>query len=294
VPRSSVAALTGLVAALLLPVSLLSVWVHDVVSDTDTYVETVTPLADDEVVKAAAVTELQREAMQLFGTTGAGLPAVQQLVRAAVERVVESPAFRTAWIQANRVAHDQVVAVLEGKGQANLDDRGLVTIDLEPVFHAVAQNLADAGVPGADRIASLHASIAVMDADQLARARRAYRVLDALGLWLPVAWAVLVALTLVLARRRLAATAKLAVASLLALGLFALALVAARYSVTKDLPQRDVARAVWDVVAASLWRQLEVAAIVLAIVAGVAAVLAALAGRGGTPSDPPDRVQQYG
>ena len=39
-----------------------------------------------------------------------------------------------------------------------------------------------------------------MDADQLAKARRAYDALDTLGFWLPLFWAALVLLTLFLAR----------------------------------------------------------------------------------------------
>ena len=113
-----------------------------------------------------------------------------------------------------------------------------------------------------------------MDADQLAKARRAYDALDTLGFWLPLLWAALVLLTLLLARRRLATTAKLAAASLLTLGLLALVLLFARDALTEDLPQRDVALAVWDVVVASLWRAIEVCAVVLAVVALVAAVLA--------------------
>ncbi|HET6939798.1 MAG TPA: hypothetical protein VFI19_14375, partial [Nocardioides sp.] len=94
--RTFLAGLTGLLAAVLLPVSLLSVWVHDVVGDTNTYVETVTPLADDEVVRAAATAELQRQAMALVGTTGVTAPGIDRLVHFAVQRVVESAAFRTA------------------------------------------------------------------------------------------------------------------------------------------------------------------------------------------------------
>ena len=97
-----------------------------------------------------------------------------------------------------------------------------------------------------------------MDADQLAKARRAYDALDTLGFWLPLVWAALVLLTLLLARRRLATTAKLAAATLVTLGLLALVLLFARDALTEDLPQRDVALAVWDVVVASLWRAIEV------------------------------------
>jgi hypothetical protein len=112
-----------------------------------------------------------------------------------------------------------------------------------------------------------------MDADRLARAQRTYDAVDTLGFWLPVAWAALTLVTLLLSRRRLAATAKLAMATLLALGLLALLLVFARDEVTADLPQRAVALAVWDVVLASLWRAIAVAAAVLAVVAVVAGLL---------------------
>jgi hypothetical protein len=296
--RSLAASLTGLVAAVLLPLSLVSVWLHGVVTDTDKYVETVTPLADDDAVKAAAVKELQREAMQLVASTGTTLPpGGSRLVLLVVRNVVDGPAFRTAWVQANRIAHDQVVAVLERRGDARLDDQGRVTIDLTPVFATIASTLSAQGLGTADP-SQFSTSLEVMDADQLAKARRAYDAMDALGFWLPVLWLVALVLTLLLARRRLAATAKLAVASLVALGLLALALAFARDAVTDDLPQRDVAQAVWDVVAASLWHRLEAGAVGLALVALVAAVLSTLSSRrarGQHPSGPhPDGAAAYG
>jgi hypothetical protein len=282
--RTLLAGLAGLLAAVLLPASVLSVWVDGVVTDTDRYVETVTPLADDDVVKAAAVKELEREALQLVAATGTGLStgaATQQLVHLAVERVVESPTFRTAWVQANRTAHEQLIAVLEDRSTMVLDDRGRVTIELGTVLTAIAQDLAARGLIDPDRVPDMSASFAVMDADQLAKARRAYDALDALGFWLPVAWALMILLTLLLARRRLATTSKLALASLLTLGLLALALVLARSALTDDLPDRDVARAVWDVLLAGLWRSIEVIAIVLAVVALVTGLLGRRRGQPG-------------
>jgi hypothetical protein len=155
--------------------------------------------------------------------------------------------------------------------------------------------MAAQGLVAADQLPAVNASIAVMDADQLAKARRAYDALDTLGFWLPLAWGAMVLLTLLLARRRLAATAKLALASLPTLGLLALALLFARDAVTEDLPQRDVALAVWDVVVASLWRAIAVCAGAVAAVAIVAAVLAAVLGRGPAPSGPdPDGAATRG
>ncbi len=294
--RSLAALLCGLLAAALLPVSLLSVWVHGVVSDTDKYVETVTPLADDEVVQEAAVKELEREALQLAAISGTPLPVgTEALVHLVVQQVVAGPTFRTAWEQANRAAHEQLVAVLEDRTDARLDDEGRVSIELGTVFSAIAQQLAAQGLVDADRAADINASFPVMDADQLSKARRAYDTLDTLGFWLPLVWAVLVLLTLLAAHRRLATTAKLAVATLVTLGLLALVLVFARDVLTEDLPQRDVAMAVWDVVVRSLWRAVTVCAAVLAAVALVGAVLAGVLGRTeAPPGTDPDGARAFG
>ena len=286
--RALASLLAGLLAAVLLPASLLSVWVDGVVSDTGRYVETVAPLADDDVVKTAAVEQLDREALQLLVGAGGTLPAGgETLVHLVVSRVVDSPAFRTVWVQANRAAHDQLVAVLEHRSDVVLDRDGRVSIDLNPVLATIATNLAAQGLTVPDP-STVDASFPVMSAHQLAKARRAYDIVETLGFWLPVAWLTLVALTLLLARRRLAATARLAVVSLLALGLLAVALSFARDAVSENLTQPDVARAVWDVVVASLWHELELCAGVLVVVALVTAVLSAVLptvlGRARTPS----------
>ena len=62
------------------------------------------------------------------------------------------------------------------------------------------------------------------------------------------------------------------------MGLLALVLLFARDALTEDLPQRDVALAVWDVVVASLWRAIEVSAVALVVVALAAAVPAGVLG----------------
>lgn len=287
--RSLLACCTGLIAAVLLPLSILSVWVHEVVSDTDTYVETVTPLADDDAVQAAATDELQRETLQLVAATGRPLPpGGEQLVRLVVQRIVASPAFRTAWAQANRAAHRQLVAVLEDRhDQVTLDADGRVVIELDSVLDDIVQSLAAQGLLDPEAVSGLDASFEVMDADQLTQARRLYQLLDTLGFWVPVAWALAVLLTLALARRRLAATSRLAWATLPVVGLLALALVFARDVVTGDLAQRDVARAVWDVVVRSLWHEIAAAAVALVVVAVVTGLLSWLTTRGSVPSGPP-------
>jgi hypothetical protein len=117
--RTLGAAVTGLLAAVLLPLSIASVWVDRVVTDTDRYVDTVAPLAEHDEVKAAAVKALQREALRLVASRLPVVPpGTDSAVHAVVVRVVDSEAFRAAWREANRTAHLQLVAALEGRGSA--------------------------------------------------------------------------------------------------------------------------------------------------------------------------------
>jgi hypothetical protein len=275
--RTLLAGLSGLVAAVLLPLSMVSIWTGAVVGDTDRYVEMVTPLADDDVVKAAATAELERQALRLVEAARPGLgtgPTVRQVIGLAVRNAVNGPAFPAAWEEANRAAHEQVVAALQDRG------REALVVDLGAVLDTVVGSLAAQGLVDPGRVPAVRASVTIMDADQLDRVRRGYDGLNRMGFWLPVAWTVLVILTLGLARRRLRATAWLALLSLLTLALLALGMVSARSEIPEHLRDPEVARAVWDVLVRSLWRAVAMIAAVLAGVALVAGVLSLRASRG--------------
>ena len=60
--RTLVVRIATALAAVALPLGLLSGWVSAYVGDTDRYVDTVRPLAHDGAVKAAAVDYLDRAA----------------------------------------------------------------------------------------------------------------------------------------------------------------------------------------------------------------------------------------
>ncbi|MGY3678427.1 hypothetical protein [Streptomyces sp. TE33382] len=60
--RSAVTAVLITLGCLLVPVSLLTVWVHDIVLDSDRYVSTVAPLATDPAIEEAAVRRITEAA----------------------------------------------------------------------------------------------------------------------------------------------------------------------------------------------------------------------------------------
>jgi len=142
--RSVLAVVLLVLGCVLVPVSLVAVWTHNQVSDTDRFVETVRPLAADpsvqealtnritttvfqyvdvqglanEAIDALAAQGLRPElAQRMHGLTPTLATAVNELVRDKVAALVASPQFASAWDQAVRVAHQDMVTVLSGNSQ---------------------------------------------------------------------------------------------------------------------------------------------------------------------------------
>jgi hypothetical protein len=115
--------------------------------------------------------------------------------------VVQSDAFADAWVQANRVAHEQLVAALtgEGGGAITVED-DTVSLNLAPFIQTVKQRLVDAGFSLAARVPEVNASFVLFQSADVTRAHRAFNLLDTLGIWLPVAALVLLAAGVYLAR----------------------------------------------------------------------------------------------
>jgi hypothetical protein len=154
------------------------------------------------------------------------VPITEQ-VRTFVEeqtlKFVSSQAFEDAWIEANRQAHNQMVALLTGESDGAVEVRnGAVQVNLAAVINAVTQRLEDRGLRLASRIPEINAQFTVFQSADITRAQTAFRLLDKVSTWLPwVAVALLVAGVAVARNRRRALVAGgLAVAvSMLALGL---------------------------------------------------------------------------
>ena len=63
-----------------------------------------------------------------------------------VGRLIRSDEFEQAWVNANREAHTQMVAVLTGKGSDLVDTQGgTVSVNLAAVIDVVKERLTDRG-----------------------------------------------------------------------------------------------------------------------------------------------------
>ena len=247
--RSPIVALLILMVAVLAPLSVLSTWASGQLSDTDRYLATVAPLADDPAVQEAVSARLEQvifsyldieavteeivaaledrdlppaAATALRGLAGPLEAGVRNFVGERIQAVVESDAFATAWTEANRTAHEQLVAALLGDSDGAVRiDRGAVSVDLAVLINTVKAQLSDAGFAIADRIPEVSATFAIVQSDDLATVQKLLGLLDDLSTWVPVVGLGLLALAIVIGRdrRRVVLAAGLAVAaSMLLLG----------------------------------------------------------------------------
>jgi hypothetical protein len=212
--RSVLAVILLTIACLLAPLSVASVWASTVLSDTDRYVETVAPIADDPGVQAAIADEVTTAIMTQLDVDGLtkdaldaianqenvpprvadALPAlavplsngIESFTRTQALNVLSSPQFAEVWAEVNRVAHDQVVKLLEGNEGGAVSAQGdTITLNLGPVIEAVKQRLVAAGFGLAENIPTIDRSFVLVQSEGISKAQNFYQLLNALGLWLP-------------------------------------------------------------------------------------------------------------
>jgi len=228
--RSWVAGLLIVVAALLAPVAVVAMWAHDEISDTDRYVETITPLADDPAVQNAMVNRITQEiftrldvqavteeavaaladqglppgaATTLTALSGTLASSIESFVTDKVRDFVESPEFADAWVAANREAHVQMVAVLTGKDteKVTITDNA-VQVNLAAVINAVKARLVARGFELADRLPEVNATFTVFESADITKAQSAFRLLSSAAQVLPFLSVLLAGLAVYVARER--------------------------------------------------------------------------------------------
>jgi hypothetical protein len=251
--RTIVATLLIVVACVLAPLGVVAVWARNQVTNTDRYVATVAPLAEDPAIQQAITDRITAQvftyidvrgittqavnaltsrgglspqvAGQLQALAGPIANGVESFTRSQVARIVQSQAFTDAWVQANRLAHDELVKALTGQGGGAVTVTGdSVSVNLAAFIQTVKQQLVAAGFTLAARIPEVNASFTVFQSADIARVRAGFNLLNTLGVWLPVLVLILLVLGVYVARdhRRALVGAGLGVAAgmlLLALGL---------------------------------------------------------------------------
>ena len=154
--RQIVAAILVVIAALGVTLSVVGVWAGRTTLNTDRWVETVTPLDKDPAVRAAVSTYMTD---QVFNTLNVdqrvkeALPPkasflasplsgqVRGFVQGSVNKVLASEQFAQLWPEINRVAHTQVMAILNNDSKVVRSSGDTVTLNLLPVVNQVLVEL---------------------------------------------------------------------------------------------------------------------------------------------------------
>jgi hypothetical protein len=191
------------ISCILAPLSVIAIWVRNQVLNTDRYVENVKPLATNpaviDTVSARLTSELfarvdvEQEAKDALPPRAQFLAAplaagMREVVDRVATAIMESPRFETAWVAANRLAHEQLRKALTNEGKAVQTQNGKIVLDLSSLVDQVRSELDQRGISLFDRIPvnRLNTKIELADAHQLEKAQTATRILNHLSWLLPL------------------------------------------------------------------------------------------------------------
>jgi hypothetical protein len=226
--RAPVSAVLIVLGCVFAPLSVIAVWTANQVSDTNRYVANMAPLIKNPAIQRALTTKitdaivarlnvkgladqaaadlnkkgLTRLAGLLSGASGPLASGVDGYVHSGVQKVITSPRMAEAWTQVNRVAHDQLVLALSGRGHPGIVVRGgEVTLDLAPLIGIAKQDLSARGLTVVSKVPEVHTAFPLFPSKNLVKAQRAYRLLNDLKIVLPILTLVLLGLGVAVARR---------------------------------------------------------------------------------------------
>lgn len=161
--RTFFSSLFGIIALNLVILSILVVWLNRTVTDTNTYVKTVTPLVDQPDIQnflAAQATDNLLKNAPPAEVAAALLPApdvkaktaeqqaaeVKKIVNDSVLQIVDSPSFENVWISSNLSAHSGLVRQIDAGSKT-------LTLDLSPLVTGVVSELKETKLaPVSDQI----------------------------------------------------------------------------------------------------------------------------------------------
>ena len=229
--RGIISAVLIVVALLLAPVAAIGGWARMQLVDTDRFVSTFGPLAQDPAVQELISTQVSTAIVQgididalvgdvFDGVRDLGLPpraeaaltllqgpavdGIHSVIGTVADEVVTSPQFADIWTQTLRITHQNVIAVIQDDPNAALSigSDGTLSIELSTVIESVKTALSDRGVSFADAIPVIDRTIPVLHSDALVLTQTLYNLAVAAGFWLPWLTLALLITGVLLARDR--------------------------------------------------------------------------------------------
>ena len=229
--RRVIAVLLIVVGLALAPVAAVGAWVRLQLVDTDSFVSTFAPLAENPSVQTFVADQSMRaiktavDIPALVGDVFDGLltldmpprtaralallegPAAEGMVAvvaSTVDDVVASPRFAGAWREALQFTHTQATAIIQDQPgmPVQLNDEGALSLELGVIIAEVRTVLIDRGMRFAEAIPDVSRSVPLVQSDALASVQAGYRMAAVAGFWLPWAALALVTAGVLLTRHR--------------------------------------------------------------------------------------------
>ncbi len=279
----------AILAIVLIALAVNVGWAKTTLLDTDAFVSTLSPLAQNEavaealsirigdaVVVATALEDSISEALpaELSFIAGPVATATGDLVATVADELILTDAFTTVWNTALRVTHQSFLVFVTGSGAVVAED-GTVAIDLDTIAEPVIAAVADKGLDIETLVGEDFSlgQIVLVESDALGSAQAAVEFLDTLG-WLTVLFAIVaIAAAMVVAADRRRQIAILAFGTAIA-GVINLVSLRFGRGLTVGTIGDDVSRsaglAVWDTLVRNLTNSIW-ALVFLAFVIGLAA-----------------------
>ncbi len=202
------------VASLLAFLAVFAVWANRQALETDTWTETSTELLEDEDIRTSVAgflvdelyanvdveaelrERLPPEAAALAGPAAGGL---RELANLAAVEALGRPRVQELWEEANRRAHERLLAVVEGESEVLQVEGETATLDLG----ALLENLSERTGVGEKVVSKLPedaGEIKVLESDQIGLGQDLVRILRGLAIVLTAVALGLFALAVYLAR----------------------------------------------------------------------------------------------
>ncbi len=272
--RSVVAWVLVVLVSIMLPVSIMSFWAINTVTNTNRYVETMAPIASNPVVIDHTSVRLTNE---LFSSLNVqkkitsilpkkaepiAAPLTNQLngfVETQVHKVLSSSFFQKVWNNGNRRVHSTLIAVLSGQNTKTtraLKNGAAVVVDISPVANKAIDKLDARGVTLFDPLKKVFSTtnnrltISVASAQQVQKASGIFNLVKKLQVGIPIATLVLAAIGVAVAVRRRKTLLRMALGGSIGILVFLVALgLTRRQFVAKAVDQGfngQVAQIIFD------------------------------------------------
>jgi hypothetical protein len=206
-------------ASILAPLAVASIWVKNQVTDTSRYVRTVKPLASNPAIQSAVAANLTdalfarvdvearaKEALppKLKQFAAPAAVGIENYTQTLTKRFLDTDAFEKVWVETNRRAHKQLNKILTGQGHYVQTAHGDVVVDLAPVLAKLKERLDARGITVFDRVPtdSVNSRFVLVSSKQLDNAQKGVRLLKAVAIGLPLLVLALYGIAIAISRRR--------------------------------------------------------------------------------------------